>query len=95
MDFPLKYIGQTCGTFYTRYKEHIQAVGNNKGNSVYSNRIINTGHPYWSITANENHENREKGKTSKYIRKYYIYIYIYIYIYKVNRNILHINNIDV
>jgi hypothetical protein len=26
MDWPLKYIGQTGGIFYTIYKEHIQAI---------------------------------------------------------------------
>jgi hypothetical protein len=47
---PLKYIGQMGWTFYTRYKEHIQAVLNNNGNSEYSYHILNTGHEYGSIT---------------------------------------------
>jgi chromosome condensin MukBEF complex kleisin-like MukF subunit len=33
MDCPLKYIGQTGRTFKTKYKEHIQAIRNNNGNS--------------------------------------------------------------
>jgi hypothetical protein len=33
-----------------RYKEHIQAIRKNNGNSRYSNHILNTGHAYRSIT---------------------------------------------
>jgi hypothetical protein len=40
---PLKYIGQTGRTFNIRYKEHIQAIRNNNGNSGYSNHILNVG----------------------------------------------------
>jgi hypothetical protein len=50
MDYPLKYIGQTGQMFHTRYKEHIQAVRNNNGNSGYSNHVLNTGHTYGSAT---------------------------------------------
>jgi hypothetical protein len=50
MDCPLKYIGQTGRTFKARYKEHIQAIRNNNGNSGYSKHILNTGHTYGSIT---------------------------------------------
>lgn len=43
---PLKYIRQTGRTFYTRYKEHIQAIRNNNINLGYSNHILSTGHTY-------------------------------------------------
>jgi hypothetical protein len=49
MDCPIKYTGQTGRAFYTRYKEHIQAIRNKKGNSGYSNRILNIGYAYGSI----------------------------------------------
>jgi CRISPR/Cas system CMR-associated protein Cmr5 small subunit len=42
MDCPLKYIGQTSRTLYTRYKEHIQAISNNNSNSGYSSHIWDT-----------------------------------------------------
>jgi hypothetical protein len=43
-DCPQKYKGQTGRTFNIRYKEHIETIGNNNGNSGYSNHILNTGH---------------------------------------------------
>jgi hypothetical protein len=49
IDFSLKYIGKTGQTFYTTYKEHIQASRNNNGNSGYSDDIPNTGHTYGSV----------------------------------------------
>jgi hypothetical protein len=33
MDYLLKLVGQMGGTFYTRYKEHIQEVMNKNGNA--------------------------------------------------------------
>jgi hypothetical protein len=42
-------IGQTGRAFHTRYKEHIQAIRSNNGNSGYSN-ILNMGHTYGNIT---------------------------------------------
>jgi hypothetical protein len=50
MDCPLNYVGKTGRTFYTIYKEHIQAIRNNSSNSGYSNHILNTGHTLRSIT---------------------------------------------
>jgi hypothetical protein len=50
MDCPLKYLEQTGRTFQTRYKEHIQVIRNNNGNSGYSFHISNTGYSYGSIT---------------------------------------------
>jgi hypothetical protein len=50
LDCPLKYIGQRGRAFHTRYKEHIQAIRSNNGNSGYSNHILNTGHTYKNIT---------------------------------------------
>jgi hypothetical protein len=49
MGCPLKYIGQMGRTFKTRYKEHIQAIRNNNGNSGYSKHMLNTGHTYRSV----------------------------------------------
>jgi hypothetical protein len=60
---PLKYIGQAGRTFYTRYKEHIQAIRSNNGNSGYSNHVLNTGYAYGSITDTMKIvKNREKGE---------------------------------
>jgi hypothetical protein len=50
MDCPLKYIGKTGQTFKTRYKDQIQAINNNNGNSGYSKHMLNTGYTYGSIT---------------------------------------------
>jgi hypothetical protein len=37
-------------TFYTSYKEHIQATRNGGGNLGYVNHVLNRGHAYRSIT---------------------------------------------
>jgi hypothetical protein len=42
--------GQTGRTFHTKYKEHIQAIRNNNGNSGYSNHVLNRGHAYLTDT---------------------------------------------
>jgi hypothetical protein len=47
---PLKHIRQTDRIFYTRYKEHIQTIRINNGNSEYSNHILSAGHAYGGIT---------------------------------------------
>jgi hypothetical protein len=49
MDCPLKYVGQTGRTFKTRYKEHIHDIRSNKGNTGYSNHILNAGHTYGTM----------------------------------------------
>jgi hypothetical protein len=69
MDCPLIYTGQTGWIFYTRYKQHVQAIRNNNAISGYSNHILNTGHMWEYNSYTENHKNRQKGKTTKYIRK--------------------------
>jgi hypothetical protein len=43
------YVGKTGRTFYTRNKEYIQAIRNNKANSGYSIYIVSTGPAYGSI----------------------------------------------
>jgi hypothetical protein len=48
-DCPLKYVGQTGQTFYTGYKQHIQASRNNII-SAYSNHILSMEHAYGNIT---------------------------------------------
>jgi hypothetical protein len=50
MDCPLKYIGQTGRTFYTRYKERIHDIRSNNSNTGHANHILNTGHTYDTIT---------------------------------------------
>jgi hypothetical protein len=50
LDCPLKYKGQRGRAFHTRYKEHLQAIRSNNGNSGYSNHILTTGHTYGNIT---------------------------------------------
>jgi hypothetical protein len=49
---PIKYIGQTGRTFYTRYKEHKWAIRNNNSYSGYSIHMLSTGHAYRNITDN-------------------------------------------
>lgn len=49
LDCPLKHVGKTGRTFYTRHKEHIQAITDNNSNSGYSNHILRTGPAYGSI----------------------------------------------
>jgi transposase-like protein len=40
LDCPRKYIGQTGKTFKTRYKEHLQAICNNRSDTGYSCHIL-------------------------------------------------------
>jgi hypothetical protein len=74
MDCPLKYIGQTGGIFKTRYKEYIQAISKNNGNSGCSKHILNTGHTYGNVTYTmkvlKTEGNRKHLKT---LERYYIY----------------------
>jgi hypothetical protein len=65
IDCALKYIGQTGRTFYTTYKEHIQAITNNNSNSVIFESHIKYGTRIQEY--NWYNENREKGKASEYI----------------------------
>jgi hypothetical protein len=46
---PIK-IRRTNRTFHTSYKEHIQAIRSNNGNSCYPNHILNAGHTYGTTT---------------------------------------------
>jgi hypothetical protein len=79
MDFPLKYIGQTARTFYTRYKEHIEAI-RNKSNLGYSNHILSTGRANGGVTDTMKIMKLEgKGKRLNTLEKYHIYTYLYIY----------------
>jgi hypothetical protein len=76
---------QTGRTFHTRYKEHIQAIRNDNGNSAYSNHILNTGHAYGSITDTMKVIKIEKtGKHLNTLEKYHIY--------KISKNRLHMND---
>jgi hypothetical protein len=74
MDYPLKFTGQIARTFQTRYKEHIQAIRNNKGNSGYTSHILHTGHAYESITNTMRVLKTEKeGKHLNTLEKYHMY----------------------
>jgi hypothetical protein len=74
IDCPLNYTGQTGRTFKTRHKEHIQAIGNNNGNSGYSKLILNTEHTYGSITnTTKVLITQRKGKHLNALERYYIY----------------------
>jgi hypothetical protein len=74
MDCPLKYIGHTGRTFYTRHKEHLEAIRNNNINLGYSNHILSTGHAYRNITDTmETIEMERKGKHLNTLEKYNIY----------------------
>jgi hypothetical protein len=83
MDCPLKR--QTGQTFYTRYKEHTQAIRNNNSNTGYLNDILSMGHAYSSITERMKIMKIEKkGKHLNTLEKHPIY--------KVSRNRLHMND---
>jgi hypothetical protein len=85
MDCPLQYMGQTGRTFETRYKEHIQAIRNNNGNSGFSNHVLNTGHAYGGITDTMKVIKIEKeGNHLSTLEKYHIY--------KMSKYGLHMNN---
>jgi hypothetical protein len=74
--------GQTGQTFHTTYKEHIQAIRNNNGNTGYLNPVLNTGHAYRSITDTmEVVKIEKKGKHLNTLEKYHIY--------KMGKNRLH------
>jgi hypothetical protein len=85
MDYPLKYMGHTSQTFYTRYKQHMQAIMNNNDNSGYSNHILNTGHAYRSMTDTMKIIKMEKKeKHLSTLERYHMY--------KVSKNRLHMND---
>jgi hypothetical protein len=70
----MKYIGQTGRTFSTRYKEHIQDIRSNNSNSGYSNHILNTGHPYGTMTDTMDIiTTGRKGKHLNTLEMYHIY----------------------
>jgi hypothetical protein len=74
LDCPLRYIGQIGRTFKVRYKEHIQAIRNNNGNSRYSNHILNMGHTYGTI--NDTMDVIRYGRKGRHLytlEKYHIY----------------------
>jgi hypothetical protein len=50
IECPLQYVGQTGGTFNTRYEEHIHDIKGNNSNTGYSKHILNTAHIYGTIT---------------------------------------------
>jgi hypothetical protein len=50
LDCPIKYIGQTGRTFYTRYREHNQVIRNYNSDVTYSSHILNMAHTYGTIT---------------------------------------------
>jgi hypothetical protein len=85
MSCPLKYMGQTCRSFNTRYKEHIRDIRSNNINSGYPNHILNTGHAYGSITDTMRAIRTErKGKHLNTLEKYHIH--------KISKERLHMND---
>jgi hypothetical protein len=52
------HIGQTSWTFQTQYKEHIQNIKNNKGNTGFSCHILSAGHYYGKIGCIKNSKDR-------------------------------------
>jgi hypothetical protein len=64
MDCQLKYVGLTGRTFYIRYKEQIQTIGNNNVSSGYWARDTNTKYNWY----NGNRGSGEKRKTLEHIR---------------------------
>jgi hypothetical protein len=46
---PLMYMGQTRRSFEVRYKEHLQAIRNNKGNRMSPQHISDTTHTYSTL----------------------------------------------
>jgi hypothetical protein len=82
---PVKIHRAKGQTFYTTYKEHIQAIKSNNGNSGYLNNILSTGHTYGSITNTMNIIKREKiRKLPSTLENYHIY--------KISGSRLHIND---
>jgi hypothetical protein len=90
MDCPMKHIGQTGGTFSTRYKEHtrIHDIRSNNINSRYSNHILNTRHAYRAMTDTMDIITMgRKGKRLNTLERYHIY--------KTSRKNLHMNDTHV
>jgi hypothetical protein len=85
LDCPLKYVGQTGRMFNVRYKGHIHAIRSNKGNSRYSNHILNMGHAYSTVT-----DTMDVIRTGRKDR--HLYILEKYHIYKISMNNLHIND---
>jgi hypothetical protein len=79
MDCPLKHIGQRGRTFYTRHKEHIQAIWTDNGNAGYSKHILNTEHTHGRII--ETVKVVKKGKHLNTLEKYHTHTHTHIYIY--------------
>jgi hypothetical protein len=43
------YVGQTGGSFRSRYEEHINDIRHNKGKSLYAQHILQHNHEYGLI----------------------------------------------
>jgi hypothetical protein len=64
---------------------NFHAIRNNSSNSEYSNRILNIGHAYGTITdAMDVIRTGRKGRHSNTLEKYHIYL--------ISRNNLHMND---
>jgi hypothetical protein len=84
-DCQLKYTGKTGRTFYTRYKEHIQAIRKNNSNLGYSKHILSAGHAYGSIIDTiKIMKIEKKGKHLKTLEIYHIH--------NIYKNRLHMND---
>jgi hypothetical protein len=69
MDCPVNYEGETGRIFYTIYKEHVQTIKNNKGNSGYLKHLLSTGCTHGSIAITMNIIKNRRRETPKYTRK--------------------------
>jgi hypothetical protein len=81
---PIKIHRVKGQTFYTTYKEHIQAVKNNNGNAGYLNHILSTEHTYGSMTNTMNIIKTRIRKLLNTLENYHIY--------KISESRLHIND---
>jgi hypothetical protein len=73
-DCPLQYVGQTGRNFKTTYKEHIQAIRNNKPNSKYAQHILDTQHTYSTIeNTMRTLQIQKKGQVMNTLERYHIY----------------------
>jgi hypothetical protein len=75
LDCPKKYIGQTGRTFKIRYKEHLQAIRNNRPDTGYSRHILDFGHTNGNIEKTLTVLRKaNKGKFLNNLEKYYIFL---------------------
>jgi hypothetical protein len=65
----VRNIGQTDGTFHTRYREHTHAIMNNNSNSNYSSHILDMRQAYRFITDTTNIIRTKKNGKLEHIKR--------------------------